>query len=159
MWYEDLESLSNITIDLVKRNYVTAKHAVYLCYQGLRITKQNALLIERIDDFIGEPKELQFRIDGITKIIYERLIKYGVNLEIGPGYIDLVLKKQNKNIGFIIYGQRTDMCYSIVDDYIYYVNEYKKRGWDIYIYCMEQLNKNLDDVVAEICKLAKEGNK
>ena len=29
------------------------------------------------------------------------------------------------------------------DDYIYYVNEYKKRGWDIYIYCMEQLNKNL----------------
>lgn len=159
LWYEDLESLSNITIDLVKRNYVTAKHAVYLCYQGLRITKQNALLIERIDDFIGEPKELQFRIDGITKIIYERLIKYGVNLEIGPGYIDLVLKKQNKNIGFIIYGQRTDMCYSIVDDYIYYVNEYKKRGWDIYIYCMEQLNKNLDDVVAEICKLAKEGNK
>ena len=45
------------------------------------------------------------------------------------------------------------------DSYIYYVNEYKKRGWDIYIYCMEQLNKNLDDVVAEICKLAKEGNK
>ena len=115
--------------------------------------------MERIDDFIGQPMKLNFRIDGITKIIYNRLIEQGVDVEVGPGYIDLVVKKPNKNIGFIIYGQRTDMSYSIVDDYIYYVNEYRKRGWDIYIYCMEQLNNNLDDAVAEMIKYAKEGNK
>ena len=51
------------------------------------------------------------------------------------------------------------MSYSMVDDYIYYVNEYEKRSWDVHIYCMEQLNKNLDDIIAEICKLAKEGRK
>ncbi len=159
LWYEDLESLNSINLDLVKRNYITAKHAVYLCYQGLRVTKQNELLIEQIDDFIGDPIKLSFRIDGITKIIFERLVKYGIDVEVGPGYIDLVIKKHNTNIGIIIYGQRTDMCYSMVDDYIYYVNEYKKRGWDIHIYCMEQLNKNLEDVIAEIVKLSKEGNK
>ena len=159
LWYEDLESFNNIAIELVKRNYLVAKSGIYLCYQGLKITKQNELLIEKIDEFIGEPMKLEFRIDGITKIIYNRLLKLGVEVEVGPGYIDLVIKKENKNLGFIIYGQRTDMSYSMTDDYIYYVNEYKKRGWDIYIYCMEQLNKNIDDVVAEICKLAKEGKK
>ena len=159
LWYEDLESLNNIAIELVKRNYLVAKSAIYLCYVGLRVTKQNILLMERIDDFIGEPMKLDFRIDGITKIIYERLIKLGIEVEVGPGYIDLVIKKETRNLGIIIYGQRTDMSYSMVDDYIYYVNEYKKRGWDVYIYCMEQLNKNLDDIIAEICKLAKEGKK
>lgn len=159
LWYDDLASLNSIAVELVKRNYLTAKYAVYLCYQGLKVSEENNLLIERIDDFIGKPVKLDFRIDGITKIIYNRLIKNGIEVEVGPGYIDLVIKKQNKNIGFIIYGQRTDMCYSMVDDYIYYVNEYKKRGWDIYIYCMEQLNKNLDDVVAEMCKIAREGKK
>jgi hypothetical protein len=159
LWYEDLECLNNIELELVKRNYITAKHAVYLCYQGLKITKENIMLMERIDDFIGQPMRLNFRIDGITKIIYNRLIEQGIDVEVGPGYIDLVVKKPNKNIGFIIYGQRTDMSYSIVDDYIYYVNEYRKRGWDIHIYCMEQLNNNLDDAVAEMIKYAKEGNK
>lgn len=159
LWYEDLESLNNLEMELVKRNYITAKYAVYLCYQGLRITKQNIQLMERIDDFIGQPMRLNFRIDGITKIIYNRLIDHGIDIEVGPGYIDLVVKKAKKNIGFIIYGQRTDMSYSIVDDYIYYVDEYRKRGWDIHIYCMEQLNNNLDDAIAEMVKYAKEGNK
>lgn len=159
MWYEDLEDLNNIALELVKRNYITAKHEVHLCYLDLRTTKKNQDLMEKIDEFIGSPMVLDFRIDGITKIIYKRLIKRGIEVEVGPGYIDLVIKKTNKNLGFIIYGQRTDMCYSMVDDYIYYVNEYKKRGWDIYIYCMEELNKNLDDVIEQMCKLAKEGNK
>lgn len=159
MWYEDLEDLNNIALELVKRNYITAKHEVHLCYLNLRKSKKNEILMEKIDDFIGEPLTLDFRIDGITKIIYNRLIKKGIEVEIGPGYIDLVIKKNNKNLGFIIYGQRTDMCYSMVDDYIYYVNEYKKRGWDIHIYCMEELNKNLDDVIERIYKLVKEGNK
>ena len=159
LWYEDLEDVNNIALELVKRNYITAKHAVYLCFQDLRITTKNILHMEKIDDFIGKPITLSFRIDGITKIIYNRLVKKGLDVEIGPGYIDLVIKKTNKNLGFIIYGQRTDMCYSMVDDYIYYVNEYQKRGWDIHIYCMEELNKNLDDVIEQMYKLAKEGNK
>ena len=156
LWYEDLESLNNIGIELVKRNYLVAKNAIYLCYLGLKVTTQNALLIEKIDEFIGEPMKLDFRIDGITKIIYERLIKEGIEVEVGPGYIDLVIKKENKNLGIIIYGQRTDMSYSMVDDYVYYVNEYQKRGWEIYIYCMEELNKDFENVINNIVNIAKD---
>jgi hypothetical protein len=47
----------------------------------------------------------------------------------------------------------------MVDDYVYYVNEYQKRGWEIYIYCMEELNKDFENVINNIVNIAKEGNK
>ena len=159
LWYEDLESLSNRIINIVKRNYIIAKSSIYLCYQKLRVTKANEELIDKIDEFIGKPLSVDFRIEGITKIIYSRLKEKGIDVEIGPGYIDLVIKKQYKNVGLIFYGQRTDLRYSMVDDYIYYVNEYKKRGWEIKIFCMEELNKDLNDAIAKIINVSKEGNK
>jgi hypothetical protein len=115
--------------------------------------------MEKIDDFIGEPLSVNFRIEGITKIIYNKLKEKDINVEIGPGYIDLVIQKENVNVGLIFYGQRTDLRYSMVDDYVYYVNEYQKRGWEIYIYCMEELNKDFENVINNIVNIAKEGNK
>lgn len=159
LWYEDLETLSDRIINIVKRNYIIAKSSIYLCYQGLRVTKQNEILMEKIDDFIGEPLSVNFRIEGITKIIYNKLKEKDINVEIGPGYIDLVIQKENVNVGLIFYGQRTDLRYSMVDDYVYYVNEYQKRGWEIYIYCMEELNKDFENVINNIVNIAKEGNK
>lgn len=154
IWYDDIYELREMEKDIIRRNYVIAKQEIYICYQILKGKEQNDKL-ESINDFIGSTQLIDLHLEGITKIIYNRLTEKGVKVELGLGYIDLVIEKSNKNIGIILYGKRTDHSYSIIDEYLYYVSEYKKRGWDIYLYCMEDLFVKLDDVINEIIKISK----
>lgn len=151
LWYDDIKDLDFADKEIARRNYILAKKDINICYGAKASEKQ---MLASIDEFIGKPHVIEHSIEGITKILYEKLINENINIELGPGYIDLIIKKPNKNIGIILYGKRTDNSYSIIDDYLYYVFEYRKRGWDIHLYCMEELFTNLDQVLNEIIKMA-----
>lgn len=151
IWYPDLINHDEMYDNLLVRNYVIAKESIQLCYLNDKNIHTNEKLETEIEGLIGKNDIRQNVIDGVAKALYDNLVKRGLKPEIGFGHIDVILRNKNKNIGICIIGKRTDGRYSIVDDYLFYVYEYQKRGWEILNYTIDELFKNFNVIINRIC--------
>ncbi len=157
LWYDDIVGFDQFAKDLIKRNYIAASNSINVCYEMVKNPKQNEEMLSSIKEFVGEPIVITNNIEGIAKIMCNELIKKGLNIELGYGHLDLVIKTKTKNIGVMLYGKRVNSSYSIVDDYLYFVKEYEKHGWEIKLYCMEEIASSLDNVINDIINCVKKG--
>ena len=147
--YDDLYELGEEYIRHILDNYTTGCQNVYIYHTP----NTN---IQMIKDFLKQASELEKPqtkdMPKLTRIIYNELTSRGFTVESGPGHIDLMIRgkvSKNKvvvpNVGIIIEGLDGKSSYAILDDYDYYYNEYKKEGWEIYIFCVNDIIDNLQD--------------
>ena len=147
IYCNDFLYVDEITANLVVRNYINAQRAVYLCYVKSRIEKENGPIEDSIRKVIGEPVVRESLTGGITKVLFDRLKEKNIDVEIGFGDLDLMIKTDDKNYGFMLLGKRALNSYSIFDDFAYYVSEYTKRNWKIDVIRMEDLEEDFDNVL------------
>lgn len=157
LWYDDIVMYDQMAKDLIKRNYITSSKKINLCYQLVKNPKQNEDMLQSINDFVGNHLVITNNTEGIAKIICEELTKKGIDIELGYGHLDLVIKTQAKNIGIMLYGKRINNSYSMVDDYLYFVKEYQRNGWEIKQYSMEAIAESLDNVLTDIINTVNKG--
>ena len=129
--------------------YTTGSGSVYFCYTKACHIVQVKNYIKDLFDTKDLPTK---QMPKLTALIYNELKSRGLNVEAGPGKIDLMIKgKTSKgktivpNVGIIIEGLVGKTSYAILDDYDYYYNEYSKKGWQMYIFCVSDIIDNLQE--------------
>lgn len=148
--FDDIYNLDEKYIKYMLTNYSLGAKSINIFYtEDIEIDDMKGYLKQ----IIGNGNELpQKEMNRLTQIIYNQLVERGFNVSTGPGRIDLMIKgkvyknKENiPNVGIIIEGMDGKATYAILDDYDYYYNEYMANGWQMYIFCVNDIIDNLSE--------------
>jgi len=147
--YDDLAELNDNLIQFVFSSYTIGCEVINVCCTHVTDIKE---LKEKVKEVTGPNKPLSKEMPKLTRLIYDELKLRGLDVESGPGVIDLMIRGKIQkgqvvvpNVGIIIEGLDGKTSYAILEDYDYYYNEYKKHGWEIYIFCVNDIIDNLQD--------------
>ncbi len=137
--------------DLILRNFTCTTKSITLAYLDSKDEKVNQMRESLLTKFITTNDSEPVKATGITKLIIDKMKKKGLNATMGMGCLDIIVKnKKTANIGIMIIGSTKNDSYFLLDDYDYYYNEYIKKGWNMFVFFMDDLINNLDKRIDEV---------
>lgn len=151
LWYNDFNNLQIELKRLYLRNYYMAEGTILFGYKATKSVKA-------LEEFNSDMTALQesktkvnpFIDDSIVKYMYSSLLRAGLNLELGPGLIDITITNNDNRYGVIVLGKNKDERYSIVDDLFFILKEYPKKNWKLLVYSIEELYDHYDKIIYDI---------
>lgn len=168
-FYEDFKMLESRKKLTILKNYSFVKDRVVITYISKPVSAgsfrtgfggesdENHRTRTEISNLVGAPTSYQKTKQGINQILIDGLIKRNIQAKTGFGRFDVVIQnhsyKDSPKIGIIIEGNDLVMPYSIIDDYKFYYGQYIKYGWQVVIFYIEDLVKNLEEKLDEIQKM------
>lgn len=154
LWYPDIENVDKLNKSLIIKNYLVASREVNICYAGLYSDKPAKKQYDEIIELISNTTSRDIIIKDMTSFVYQSLQSKGIKVDYGFGFLDLIAISNDIKLGIVIFGRRMDVRFSIVDDYLFYVDEYKKRGWNILLFRMEEFFTSYDECIEKIVETA-----
>ena len=156
VYFDDFKELDPTVIELVFKNFISVKNNIGIYYLNNRLQSENASIEEQIKKVIGKPQMFEKQPEGITSMVINDLTENGLKIDLGYGLFDFVIR-QKKPIAVIILGKYSDAINFIVDDYLYYYNEYIKRGFSVKVLYTLDLYHQYDKCLKELLNIAKVG--
>ncbi len=155
VYFDDFKNLEESIKNLVFKNFINAHNDVVFYYIKSKMDQENFERKIMIKQIIGNESKNYETTTGIVPYLKKALLDKGINVLDGFGKFDLVIKEVTP-LGIIIPDKEHADFTSFVDDYLYYHNEYEKRGWNVQVVNSYHLYKNFDKVVEKLVKEAKE---
>lgn len=151
IYFEDFINLEDSVKELVFKNFINVNNEVILFFIKDKIELKNTEVRQIIKDTVGEESPTREIINGIAPYLKQALIDKNINVSYGFGEFDLIVKKEIP-VGIIILDKSSSNYTSFIDEYIYYHNEYEKRGWKIEIVYCHDLFMDFDNTVEKLIK-------
>ena len=151
--YDDFKELEDSMRELIFKNFIVAHNTAVIYFMKNRVELENTKTKKMIRESIGKMPPTSKQVSGITPFVEQALIEREINVESGFGNFDLIIKGSTP-IGVIILGKENEDLNTFVDDYIYYHDEYEKRGWKVEIVSIIDLISSFDKVIDHLCKEA-----
>ena len=151
IYFDDFKDLEESVKELVFKNFINVNNDVILCFIKDKIESNNENVKKIIKDIIGEESESRNVTSGIVPYLKEALQEKNIDVFYGFGEFDLIVKK-DKPIAIIIIDKSNSNYTSFIDEYLYYHNEYEKRGWKVEIVFCYDLFNNFNKVVDKLVK-------
>lgn len=151
-YYDDMKDIESLTGGKVFRNYMAVSGQVTFIYHPGKNVEETDRIKDDIKNIIGKSEVNQKETSGVVKVLYDRLKEKGLKVETGFGRFDIIVRGKGNinNMSIIIEGNDSTMPFSLLDDYQYYYGEYKRVGWNVLIYNVEDLLEDLSGCVVEI---------
>lgn len=156
IYFDDIKELEPSLQELIFKNFISVHNSVVIYYVKNRIESKNTEVIKKINKLIGKNNPFEKTAEGITKILIDTLREKGLAIDLGFGMFDFIVCFK-KPIAVMIVGKKLDQLSSIYDDYLYYHNEYEKRGWLVEVFYVLDLFKDFDKCVKQIIDLGSIG--
>ena len=151
IYFDDFKDLEESVKELVFKNFINVNNEVMLFFIKDIIEANNTKTRKIINETIGEESKPKMIASGIIPYLKEALEKRNINVSYGFGEFDLIVKKE-KPFAIVVIDKSNFNYTSFIDEYIYYHNEYEKRGWKVeIIYCYDLFN-NFNKVVEKLIK-------
>lgn len=152
--FDDIKDSETASQELILRNFSCVTGYVTIVYLDSKDEILNKETEAMIKNLIKEnPKDTQ-ELSPITNLIINRLWEKGVNAEAGFGLFNVIIQnKKRSNVGIIIEGSTKLNSYYLLDDYQFYYNEYIKNGWNVCVFFMDDIIKNLDARLSEVLSI------
>lgn len=157
IYFDDIKELEISIQELIFKNFVTAHNSIVIYYVKSRIDSVNKDTLLKINKLIGKNASYEKEASGITKIFIDTLKEKKLKIDFGFGMFDFIIKQKNP-LAVMIVGKASDQMRGIYDDYLYYHNEYEKRGWKVKVIYVLDLFKDFNKCVEEIIDLTNSGN-
>lgn len=155
VYFDDFKELEESIKNLVFKNFITVHNDVIFYYLKSKIDAENRRTRTLIKQIISEETSNFEATSGIVPYLKTALREKGINVVDGFGKFDLVIKDE-KTIGIIVIDKAHADFTSFVDDYLYYHNEYEKRGWQVEIVYSYDLYKDFEKKIDYLVKEAKQ---
>lgn len=153
IYFDDFVDLEESVKELVFKNFINVNNEVILLFIENNIESKNNEIRKMIKDTVGKESPTREVLSGIIPYLKEALIEKNVDVSYGFGEFDLVVKKDIP-VGIIVLDKSNSNYTSFIDEYLYYHNEYEKRGWKIeIIYCTDlftDFNKTVEKLLKEL---------
>ena len=159
VYFNDFKDLYSTEMELVFKNFISVQNSISICYLANRVKSKNDEIEAQINNEIGKPQMFEKQPVGITELLIKDLENQGAKIDLGFGLFDFVIRNNNQPIGVMVIGKENDSIHFIVDDYLYYHNEYLKRGYMVKTVYTLDLYKNYQKVIDDLLDMVKEGNK
>ena len=141
--------------ELIFKNFTVVRNNIVITYIDQKDDKKNKEIEKNIQGLINKPTEVKKNVEGILELVINKFHKKGVKANPNLGVFDLVLKSNDDtNIGIIIEGNSANMPYYSFDDYQFFCEEYRKHGWEVFVFYMEDIVDNLDKRIDEVVSVA-----
>ena len=149
IYYDDFRDLEASEKELVFKNFIAVYNSVQVFYLKHRLESENEMILKSIQQTIGKNVMQEKKPEGITQLLIQSLRDKKIKAEGGFGSFDIIIKRK-KPFAIMIMGKSEDYTTTFVDDYIYYHQEYKKRGWQVEVVYIHDLYIHYDQVVSHI---------
>ncbi len=153
IFFDDIRNLETNNQELILRNFSCVADKVTIIYLESKDEIYNKETEALINNLMVK-KTTSFeknKATGIVKLIIDKMKEKGIKATTGIGILDIVIRnKNNTNIGIIIEGYTNHNSYYSLDDYQYYYTEYIKKGWQIFVFFMDDLINNLEKRISEV---------
>lgn len=138
------------------KQYTKVSDAVHFCCVDFE-TENNIDFTKYINSVIKNNQEEELSKPELVEIIKKELIERGIQAENGFGRLEIVIKgksakgkKTIPNIGIMLEGMNNRVPYSLLNDYQYYMDEYSKNGWKIFVFYVDDIINKLQLRLNEI---------
>lgn len=153
--FDDMKDFETPLQELIFKNFTVVKNNIVITYIDQKDEKKNKEIESNIQELIHKPTVNKKKPEGILELIVNKFNKKGVKVNSNSGVFDIVLKSNtNTNIGIIIEGNNTSMPYYSFDDYQFFCEQYRKHGWEVFVFYMEDIIDNLDSRIDEVISVA-----
>ena len=157
--FDDMKDFETSLQELIFRNFTVVKNSVIITYIDQKDDEKNKAIEENINNLIKKPAVVKKDTDGIVDLIVNKFKKKGIKVNTDLRFFDIVIKADNKtNIGIIIEGNNSRMPYYSYDEYEFYCDEYRKHGWEVFVFYMEDIIDNLDRRIDEVISVVGDNN-
>lgn len=151
VYFDDFKDLEESVKNLVFKNFITVHNDVIFYTIKNKLESENIRTASIIQQIIGTESDNYEVNTGIVPYVRQALINKKVNVVNGFGKFDLVLKGAT-TVGIMLLDKAHSNFTSFIDDYLYYHNEYEKRGWHVEIIYSNQLFQDFDSVINHLVK-------
>ena len=138
------------------KQYTKVSDAVYFCTVDFE-NDSNLEFNKYINSIIKDNTEEDPIKPELVEIIKSELLERGIQAENGFGRLEIIIKgksakgkKTIPNIGIMLEGMHNRVPYSILNDYQYYLNEYSKNGWKIFVFYVDDIINKLQIRLNEV---------
>ncbi len=149
--FDDIKDNETSYQELILRNFscVTGSTMViYLDNKDDIVNKETEAAIKKL---IGKKEKTASKDSEITQLIIQKMKEKGIKAIPGFGLFNIIIKnKKGSNVGIILEGSTKLNSYYVLDEYQFYYNEYIKNGWNVFVFFMDDIIKNLDARISEV---------
>lgn len=156
IYFDDIKDLEPSLQELIFKNFMSVHNSVVIYYVKHRVESKNTEVIHKINKLIGKNEPFEKPASGITQMLIDVLKEKGLSIDLGFGMFDFIVRLK-KPIAIMIVGKKLDQLSSVYDDYLYYHNEYEKRGWLVEVFYILDLFQDFDACVKKIVDLSMMG--
>lgn len=153
IYFDDIKDLEPSLQELIFKNFMSVHNSVVIYYVKHRVESKNTEVIHKINKLIGKNEPFEKPASGITQMLIDVLREKGLTIDLGFGMFDFIVRLK-KPIAIMIVGKKLDQLSSVYDDYLYYHNEYEKRGWLVEVFYVLELFQDFDACVKKIVDLS-----
>ena len=147
--FDDIDDQHVKDMKRLVKQYSRVSDAVYFCAVDFE-TETNLDFTKYINSIIKENYSDEITKPQLVEIIKNELLERGIQAENGFGRLEIIVKgksakgkKTIPNIGIMLEGMNNRVPYSILNDYQYYMNEYTKNGWKIFVFYVDDIISKL----------------
>lgn len=147
--FDDIDDQHVKDMKRLVKQYSRVSDAVYFCAVDFE-TETNLDFTKYINSIIKENYSDEITKPQLVEIIKNELLERGIQAENGFGRLEIIIKgksakgkKTIPNIGIMLEGMNNRVPYSILNDYQYYMNEYTKNGWKIFVFYVDDIISKL----------------
>lgn len=158
IYYNDYHDLYPSTKDRIFRNYIVVARNIHVYYYSLKNDKERKTIEKDISSYLGQEIMETPEKEGITKTFINKLKMYGIKCENGFGIFDLYIKTKDSkpNIAITIIGKNNNNRYSLIEDYLFYHDQYVANNWIVKAYYTYDLIDNMDKIAKDLKKQLEE---
>lgn len=149
--FDDIKDNETASQELILRNFSCVTGNVSIVYLDSKDEILNKETEAVIKNLLVENKTSIEAVSSITQLIIDKMQEKGVKAKPGFGLFNVIIQNEKSaNVGIIIEGSTKLNSYYLLDDYQFYYNEYIKNGWNVFVFFMDDIIKNLDSRISEV---------
>ena len=158
IYYNDYYDLYPTTKNRIFRNYVVVAKNIHVYYLSKKNDKVRKTIEKDISSYLGQEVMLSQDPAGIVKTFTNKLKNKDIKYENGFGIFDLYIKTKNDlpNIALTFIGKSQSNRYSLLEDYLFYHDQYQQNNWILKSYYTLDLIDNMDQVITDLKKQLEE---
>lgn len=148
--FDDIKDSESSSQELILRNFSCVTGSVIITYLDSKdeiLNKETEALIKNL---IAKKEKTMPKTSELTKLIIEKMAEKGIKAKSGFGLFNVVIKSKTANVGIIVEGSTKLDSYYLLDEYQFYYNEYTKNGWNVFVFFVDDIIKNLDARISEV---------
>ena len=157
--FDDMKDFETSLQELIFRNFTVVRNNVIITYIDQKDDDVNKNIENNINNLIKKPVFIKKETDGVVNLIVDKLKKKGISVNTDLNFFDIVINTdKNTKIGIIIEGNNSRIPYYTYDEYAFYCDEYRKNGWEVFVFYMEDIIDNLDRRIDEVISVVGDNN-